>query len=71
MYPQVEAILRTEHGNIPDGRECPEFELASMEKRHIAWVLQFIRGNRTEVSRLLKIGLTTLYRKIEEYGIPS
>jgi two-component system NtrC family response regulator len=27
------------------------------------------KGNKTEAARLLKIGLTTLYRKIEEYGI--
>lgn len=40
-----------------------------MEKRHIAKVLQYTKGNKTEASRLLKIGLTTLYRKIEEYGI--
>lgn len=46
-----------------------EFEMAAMEKRHIAKVLQYTKGNKTEASRLLKIGLTTLYRKIEEYGI--
>lgn len=46
-----------------------EFELAQMEKRHITRVLQYTKGNKTEASRLLKIGLTTLYRKIEEYGI--
>jgi two-component system NtrC family response regulator len=40
-----------------------------MEKRHIAKVLQHTKGNKAEASRLLKIGLTTLYRKIEEYGI--
>ena len=45
------------------------FRLAAMEKRHIAKVLQHTKGNKTEASRLLKIGLTTLYRKIEEYGI--
>lgn len=63
--------LQTTTAAALDGRECPEFELAAMEKRHIARVLQFTRGNKTEASRLLKIGLTTLYRKIEEYGIPS
>lgn len=46
-----------------------EFEMAAMEKRHIAKVLQYTKGNKTEASRLLKIGLTTLYRKIEEYDI--
>ncbi|MUT64230.1 helix-turn-helix domain-containing protein, partial [Vibrio parahaemolyticus] len=27
------------------------------------------RGNKTETARLLGIGLTTLYRKMEEYQI--
>lgn len=45
------------------------FELSAMERRHIARVLEYTKGNKTEAARLLKIGLTTLYRKIEEYGI--
>ena len=45
------------------------FELAAMERRHIARVLEYTKGNKTEAARLLKIGLTTLYRKIEEYKI--
>ena len=45
------------------------FELAAMERRHIARVLEYTKGNKTETARLLKIGLTTLYRKIEEYKI--
>lgn len=45
------------------------FELSAMERRHIARVLQYTKGNKTETARLLKIGLTTLYRKIEEYNI--
>jgi len=45
------------------------FELSAMERRHIARVLEYTRGNKTEAARLLKIGLTTLYRKIEEYKI--
>ena len=32
-------------------------------------VLKYTKGNKTETSRLLGIGLTTLYRKIEEYGL--
>jgi two-component system NtrC family response regulator len=40
-----------------------------MERRHIARVLEYTNGNKTETARLLKIGLTTLYRKIEEYKI--
>ena len=45
------------------------FELAAMERRHIARVLEYTKGNKTETARLLKIGLTTLYRKIEEYKL--
>ena len=44
-------------------------DLATIEHKHIAKVLQYTNGNKTEAARLLKIGLTTLYRKIEEYKI--
>ena len=44
-------------------------ELSAMERRLIARVLEYKKGNKTEAARLLKIGLTTLYRKIEEYGV--
>jgi len=43
------------------------FELAGAEKLHIQKVLNYTKGNKTEAARLLGIGLTTLYRKIEEY----
>jgi len=45
------------------------FNLQQVEKQHIQKVLIHTKGNKTETSRLLGIGLTTLYRKIEEYGI--
>ena len=45
------------------------FDLASVEKLHIQRVLLHTKGNKTETARLLNIGLTTLYRKIEEYGL--
>jgi two-component system, NtrC family, response regulator len=43
------------------------FDLASMEKLHIQRVLNHTKGNKSEAAKLLNIGLTTLYRKIEEY----
>lgn len=46
-----------------------DFELAVIEKKHITKVLQYTNGNKTETARLLKIGLATLYRKIEAYHI--
>ena len=45
------------------------FDLATVEKLHIAKVLHHTNGNKTEAARLLGIGLTTLYRKIEEYSL--
>ena len=53
-------------GSAADG---DDFELAEAEHRHIQRVLQYTKGNKAEAARLLKIGLTTLYRTIEEYGI--
>lgn len=44
-------------------------ELSTVERRHIVRVLEHTRWNKAEAARLLRIGLTTLYRKIEEYGI--
>ena len=44
-------------------------DLKSVERNHISRVLRHTHGNKTEASRLLKIGLTTLYRKIEEYSL--
>ena len=47
------------------------FDLASVEKLHIQRVMNYTHGNKTEAARLLNIGLTTLYRKIEEYKIEA
>ena len=45
------------------------FNLADVEKHHIQRVLVYTKGNKTEAARLLNIGLTTLYRKLEEYQL--
>lgn len=45
------------------------FELASAEKLHIQKVLNHTGGNKTKTAELLGIALTTLYRKLSEYGI--
>lgn len=44
-------------------------ELTQIEKVHIQKVLRFTNGNKTKTAELLGIGLTTLYRKISEYGL--
>ena len=43
--------------------------LTSVEKKHIEKVLQHTKGNKTKAAEYLGIGLTTLYRKMEEYHI--
>ncbi|MFT4154842.1 sigma-54-dependent transcriptional regulator [Parafilimonas sp.] len=43
--------------------------LSNVEKNHIQKVLQYTRGNKTKAAEYLGIGLTTLYRKIEEYHL--
>jgi len=43
--------------------------LAIAEKIHIQKVLSYTKGNKTEAARLLQIGLTTLYRKIDEFHL--
>ncbi len=45
------------------------FDLASIEKLHIQRVLNYTKGNKSEAAKLLNIGLTTVYRKMEEYGL--
>lgn len=61
--------LQHTHYEQSDAGAPGGFELAAMERRHIARVLEYTKGNKTEAARLLKIGLTTLYRKIEEYKL--
>ncbi|RGR30244.1 sigma-54-dependent Fis family transcriptional regulator [Bacteroides stercoris] len=61
--------IQNTHYEQSDETTPGSFELSAMERRHIARVLEYTKGNKAEAARLLKIGLTTLYRKIEEYGI--
>jgi two-component system NtrC family response regulator len=43
--------------------------LWAVEKRQIQLVLQEVAGNKTEAARQLGIGVKTLYRKLQEYGL--
>jgi DNA-binding NtrC family response regulator len=57
-------FLYTESGDPAD-----LLKLAEMEKHHIRKVLAYTNGNKTKAAELLGIGLATLYRKLEEYGL--
>ncbi|WP_183891381.1 sigma-54-dependent transcriptional regulator [Pedobacter cryoconitis] len=55
------------HHGAAEGGDGMKME--TVEKMHIIKVLKYTGNNKTETSRLLGIGLTTLYRKLEEYHI--
>jgi DNA-binding NtrC family response regulator len=46
-----------------------DLSLEACEKQHIKKVLNLVDGNKTQAANLLKIGLKTLYRKINKYGL--
>ena len=46
-----------------------EGSLEQLEKKHIQKILILTRGNKTKAAEKLGIGIPTLYRKIEQYGI--
>ncbi|RZK27496.1 MAG: sigma-54-dependent Fis family transcriptional regulator, partial [Hymenobacter sp.] len=43
--------------------------LRALEGRHIKRLMTDLAGNKPEVAKRLGIGLTTLYRKLQEYGL--
>lgn len=45
------------------------FSLAEMEKLHIRKILAYTSQNKTKAAQLMGIGIATLYRKLEEYGL--
>lgn len=52
-----------------DSRDSNPVDLAGVEIQHIKKILNYTGGNKTEAARLLGIGLTTLYRKLDEYKL--
>jgi len=57
------------HYSEKNTKESDSLSIRSLEKIHIQKVLQYTKGNKAEASRLLEIGIATLYRKLEEYGL--
>jgi len=65
-------LLPYEFHNLGEAtEETDPMKMEVVEKQHIIKVLKYTRGNKTETARLLGIGLTTLYRKIEELKITT
>jgi len=75
------AVILADHVILPEhlpyeiqnqnNRSSDSLSLNSIEKNHIQKVLQYTKGNKTKTAEYLGIGLTTLYRKLEEYNIQS
>lgn len=47
-----------------------KLDLAYIEKKHIERVMKLVKGNKTRAARMLNIGVSTLYRKLNEFEIP-
>ncbi len=47
----------------------PSEKLDEVEKNHILKILAEMGGNKTKTAEILGIGLTTLYRKLQTYGL--
>ncbi|WP_289057886.1 helix-turn-helix domain-containing protein, partial [uncultured Flavobacterium sp.] len=60
-----------QHQTEKNSKSMSAFSMQSIEKLHIQKVLNYTKGNKAETARLLEIGIATLYRKIEEYGIEN
>ena len=64
--------LKTEHLPLDlqqSALETSSLDLSNIERSHIQKVLRYTKGNKTKAAELLGIGLTTLYRKLDEYKI--
>ena len=51
------------------GADAADESLRALEARHIGKLMGEMEGNKPEVAKKLGIGLTTLYRKLQEYGL--
>lgn len=54
---------------VQHGASATTYSLAEVEKAHIKKMLAYTSGNKTKAAQLLGIGVATLYRKLEEYGL--
>jgi len=64
LPPEFQALAVANADEPASGRS-----LWAVEKRQIQLVLQEVAGNKTEAARQLGIGVKTLYRKLQEYGL--
>ena len=56
-------------GPVKPGADAADDSLRALEARHIGKLMGELEGNKPDVAKRLGIGLTTLYRKLQEYGL--
>ncbi len=65
-----ERIIREARSTPPVNDDPSQFStLEEMEKRYVLQVLEFVGGSRTEAARILGLDRTTLWRRLERYGV--
>jgi len=63
------SLLQPDFFNDNEEVSTATLNLANIESHYIRKAMSQSKGNKTEASRLLGIGLSTLYRKIEDYNL--
>ncbi len=67
---EKEYLIMRKNGNSEiDLNYAPKLTLAEMENEYIQRVLDSVNWNKTEAKKILGIAKSTLYKKIDEYGI--
>ena len=61
-------LSRAEFDERSGKREATLLTLAEVERRHICAVVAKLGGDKLKAAKVLGMGKTTLYRKLEEYG---
>jgi two-component system NtrC family response regulator len=67
--PLAPAYLPDEFHGAAARPAADDESLRGLEARHIQRLMGELLGNKPEVAKRLGIGLTTLYRKLQEYGV--
>ncbi|RZL07057.1 MAG: sigma-54-dependent Fis family transcriptional regulator, partial [Hymenobacter sp.] len=67
--PLAPAYLPDEFHGATARPAADDESLRGLEARHIQRLMGEFLGNKPEVAKRLGIGLTTLYRKLQEYGV--
>ena len=62
-------ILKKDEDGLNEDASNIIISLAEVEKKHIKRILELTEWNKTEAARILGIAKSTLYKKIEEFGL--